>query len=147
MPDGSDRSQRQKAAREAMKRLVLILTLTVALGGCMQSGRFGRSQSAPPVVEPANTAPLGEVESAPLDAPGAPLEPAPPVVTAAPAITSANDPYTWARVDGQRMADNPLLLKQGQADRQACYAASATAASADAYVKCMRSRGYTQLTN
>lgn len=131
-----------------MKRLVLILTLTVALGGCMQSGRFGRSQSAPPVVEAANTAPLGEVESAPLDAPGAPLEPAPPVVAATGGpISSANDPYTWARVDGQRMADNPLLLKQGQADRQACYAASATAASADAYVKCMRSRGYTQLTN
>jgi len=129
-----------------MMRLVLILTLTVALGGCLQSGRFGRSQPAQPAVEAADTAPLGAVESAPLDAPGAPMEAAPPVV-AAPAITSANDPYTWARVDGQRMADNPLLLKQGQADRQACYAASATAASADAYVKCMRSRGYTQLTN
>ena len=129
-----------------MMRLVLILTLTVALGGCLQSGRFGRSQPAQPAVEAANTAPLGAVESAPLDAPGAPLDATPPAV-AAPAITSANDPYTWARVDGQRMADNPLLLKQGQADRQACYAASATAASADAYVKCMRSRGYTQLTN
>jgi hypothetical protein len=129
-----------------MMRLVLILTLTVALGGCLQSGRFGRSQPAQPAVEAADTAPLGAVETAPLDAPGAPMEAAPPVV-AAPAITSTNDPYTWARVDGQRMADNPLLLKQGQADRQACYAASATAASADAYVKCMRSRGYTQLTN
>ena len=132
-----------------MMRLVLILTLTVALGGCLQSGRFGRSQSAPPAVEAANAAPLGGVESAPLDAPGAPLESA--LTAAAPAasasVTAANDPYTWARVDGQRMADNPLLLKQGQADRQACYAASATAASADAYVKCMRSRGYTQLTN
>ena len=129
-----------------MMRLVLLLTLTVALGGCLQSGRFGRSQPAQPAVEADNTAPLGAVESAPLDAPGTPLDVAPAVV-AAPAITSANDPYTWARVDGQRMADNPLLLKQGQADRQACYAASATAASADAYVKCMRSRGYTQLTN
>ena len=129
-----------------MMRLVLILTLTAALGGCLPSGRFGRSQSVQPAVEGANTAPIGEVETAPLDAPGAPLDVAPPTV-AAPAITAANDPYTWARVDGQRMADNPLLLKQGQADRQACYAASATAASADAYLKCMRSRGYTQITN
>ena len=129
-----------------MMRLVLILTLTTALGGCLPSGRFGRSPPVQPAVEAANTAPIGEVETAPLDAPGAPIDVAPPTV-AAPAITAANDPYTWARVDGQRMADNPLLLKQGQADRQACYAASATAASADAYVKCMRSRGYTQITN
>ena len=129
-----------------MMRLVLILTLTVALGGCLQSGRFGRSQPAQPAVEAADTAPLGAVETAPLDAPGAPLDAAPPAV-AAPAITAANDPYTWARVDGQRMADNPLLRKQGMADREACYAASATAASADASVKCMRSRGYTQLMN
>ena len=129
-----------------MMRLVLILTLTVALGGCLQSGRFGRSQPAQPAVEAADTAPLGAVETAPLDAPGAPLDAAPPAV-AAPAITAANDPDTWARVDGQRMADNPLLRKQGMADREACYAASATAASADAYVKCMRSRGYTQIMN
>ena len=129
-----------------MMRLVLILTLTVALGGCLQSGRFGRSQPAQPAVEAADTAPLGAVETAPLDAPGAPLDAAPAAV-AAPAITAANDPYTWARVDGQRMADNPLLRKQGMADREACYAASATAASADAYVKCMRSRGYTQIMN
>ena len=128
-----------------MRRL-LILTLTVALGGCLQSGRFGRSQPTQPAVEAADTAPLGAVETAPLDAPGAPLDAAPPAV-AAPAITAANDPYTWARVDGQRMADNPLLRKQGMADREACYAASATAASADAYVKCMRSRGYTQIMN
>ena len=130
-----------------MTRLVLILTLTVALGGCMPSSRFGRSQPAQPAIDAANTAPLGAVETAPLDAPGAPMDAVPPVAGAAPPITAASDPYTWARVDGQRMADNPLLLKQGQADRQACYAASATAASADAYVKCMRSRGYTQITN
>ena len=129
-----------------MMRLVLILTLTVALGGCLQSGRFGRSQPAQPAVEAADTAPLGAVETAPLDAPGAPLDAAPAAV-AAPAITAANDPYTWARVDGQRMADNPLLRKQGMADREACYAASATASSGDAYVKCMRSRGYTQIMN
>ena len=131
-----------------MMRLVLILTLTAALGGCLQSGRFGRSQPAQPAVEAADTAPLGAVETAPLDAPGAPLDAALPAVAApAPAITAAHDPDTRARVDGQRMADNPLLRKQGIADREACYAASATAASADAYVKCMRSRGYTQIMN
>ena len=129
-----------------MMRRLLILTLTVALGGCLQSGRFGRSQQpAQPAAEAADTAPLGAVETAPLDAPGTPLDMTAPVV--APAITAANDPYTWARVDGQRMADNPLLRKQGMADREACYGASASAASADAYVKCMRSRGYTQIMN
>jgi len=130
-----------------MKRLVLILTLAATLGGCMPSSRFGRSQPVQPAVEAGNTAPLGAVESAPLDAPGAPMDAGLPMAAAAPPITAASDPYTWARVDGQRMADNPLLLKQGQTDRQTCYAASATAASADAYVKCMRSRGYTQITN
>ena len=129
-----------------MTRLFLILSLAAALGGCMPSGRFGGSQAVQPaqsMIDPGATAPVGEVEAAPLEAPGAPLGMASPVV--APAITAANDPYTWARVDGQRMADNPLLRKQGMADREACYASST--ASADAYVKCMRSRGYTQLTN
>jgi len=45
------------------------------------------------------------------------------------------------------MSGNPLLMKQGQEDRQACYAASAGAMNMDAYVKCMRSKGYVQLTN
>ena len=46
-----------------MMRLVLILTLTVALGGCLQSGRFGRSQPAQPAVEATETAPLGAVDT------------------------------------------------------------------------------------
>ncbi len=130
-----------------MTRFLLILTLAAALGGCMPSSRFGRSQPAQAPVDGTNYAGVGAVEAAPLDAPGAPLDVAPPVAAAAPAITAANDPYTWARVDGQRMADNPLLRKQGLADRDACYAVSATAASADAYMKCMRSKGYVQMTN
>ena len=128
-----------------MTRLFLLLTLAAALGACSPSARFGRSQPVQPAVDPASTAPLGLVESAPLDAPGAPLDATAPVV--APAITAANDPYTWARVDGQRMSGNPLLMKQGQDDRQACYAASASGANADSYVRCMRAKGYTQLTN
>jgi hypothetical protein len=129
-----------------MTRVILILTLAAALGGCMPSGRFGRSEPVQPAIDGTNYVGVGVVEAAPLEAPGAPLDPAPPVAGGAP-ITPANDPYTWARVDGQRMAGNPLLMKQGQDDRQACYAASASAASADAYAKCMRSKGYTQLTN
>ena len=97
----------------------------------MPSGRFGRSEPVQPAIDGTNYVGVGVVEAAPLEAPGAPLDPAPPVAGGAP-ITPANDPYTWARVDGQRMAGNPLLMKQGQDDRQACYAASASAASADA---------------
>ena len=129
-----------------MTRLFLILTLAAALGGCMPSGRFGSSQPVRPaqsMIDPGAAAPLGEVEAAPLDAPG---EPAAPAVAAVP-INPANDPYTWARVDGQRMSGNPLLMKQGQDDRQACYAASASGANVDLYTRCMRSKGYTQLTN
>ena len=129
-----------------MTRLLLILTLTAVLGGCMPSGRFGLgqpAQPAPPPIEAGLSSPIGEVEAAPLDAPG---EPAAPAVASTP-INPANDPYTWARVDGQRMSGNPLLMKQGQDDRQACYTASASGLNADIYVKCMRSKGYTQLTN
>jgi hypothetical protein len=129
-----------------MTRLLLILTLTAALGGCLPSGRFGGGQPAQPVqpaLEAGIGSPIGEVESAPLEAPG---EPAAPAVASTP-INPANDPYTWARVDGQRMSGNPLLMKQGQDDRQACYTASASGLNADIYVKCMRSKGYTQLTN
>ncbi len=129
-----------------MTRLFLILSLAAALGGCSNTSRFGRSQSIEPAIEGTNYAPVGAVEAAPLDAPGAGLNAAPPVAAAAP-ITPANDPYTWARVDGQRMSGNPLLMKQGLDDRQACYAASASGANADAYAKCMRSKGYTQLMN
>jgi hypothetical protein len=129
-----------------MTRAFLILTLTVALGGCMPSARFGRSQPAQAPVEAPNYAGVGAVEAAPLEAEGAPLDAAPPIAASAP-VTPANDTYTWARVDGQRMAGNPLLLKQGQDDRQACYAASASAGNAEAYARCMRSKGYTQMLN
>ena len=129
-----------------MTRLLLILTLAAALGGCMPSGRFGGgqpAQPAQPALEAGLSSPIGEVEAAPLEAPG---EPAAPAVAATP-INPANDPYTWARVDGQRMSGNPLLMKQGQDDRQACYTASASGLNEDIYVRCMRSKGYTQLTN
>ena len=129
-----------------MTRFFLILTLAAALGGCANSSRFGRGQPVQPAIEPGGVAPLVEVEAAPLEAPGGQPGVAPPVA-GGPAITPATDPYTWARVDGQRMSGNPLLMKQGQEDRQACYAASASGVNADAYVRCMRSKGYTQLTN
>jgi hypothetical protein len=131
-----------------MTRLFLILTLTAVLGGCLPSGRFGGSQpvqSALPTIDAGAAAPIGEVEAAPLEAPGEPAAPAPTVASAP--INPANDPYTWARVDGQRMSGNPLLMKQGQDDRQACYTASASGMNVDLYTRCMRSKGYVQLTN
>lgn len=128
-----------------MMRILLTLTLAAALGGCLPSGRFGGRPPVQPSIDASAAAPVTEVEAAPLDAPGEPLAPAAPPVAAP--INPANDPYTWARVDGQRMSGNPLLMKQGQEDRQACYAASSGAMNMDVYVKCMRSKGYVQLTN
>ena len=131
-----------------MTRLFLTLTLAATLGGCMPSGRFGGGPPVQPTIDVNSAAPVGEVEAAPLEAPGEPLPPAAPAPAAAAApLTPANDPYTWARVDGQRMSGNPLLMKQGQEDRQACYTASASATNIEIYVKCMRSKGYVQLTN
>ena len=130
-----------------MMRILLTLTLAAALGGCLPSGRFGGRPPVQPAIETSSAAPIGEVEAAPLDAPGEPLAPAAPSTALATPINPANDPFTWARVDGQRMSGNPLLMKQGQEDRQACYTASAGAMNMDIYVKCMRSKGYVQLTN
>ena len=128
-----------------MMRLLFTVTLAASLGGCLPSGRFGGGPPVRPTIETVEAAPVTEVEAAPLEAPGEPLAPATP--SAAAPITPANDPYTWARVDGQRMSGNPLLMKQGQEDRQACYTASAGAVNMDVYVRCMRSKGYVQLTN
>ena len=128
-----------------MMRLLFTVTIAASLGGCLPSGRFGGGPPVRPTIETVEAAPVTEVETAPLDAPGEPLAPAAP--SAAATITPANDPYTWARVDGQRMSGNPLLMKRGQEDRQACYTASAGAVNMDVYVKCMRSKGYVQLTN
>ena len=55
----------------------------------------------------------------------------------------------WARADGQRMAGNPALTRQGQADLQQCRAlASINAAEAQYDLKilngCMTSRGYVE---
>jgi|GEM_PF-7072705 hypothetical protein len=55
----------------------------------------------------------------------------------------------WARADGQRMAGNPTLTRQGQADLQQCRAlASVNGKEAQYDLKllngCMTSRGYVE---
>jgi hypothetical protein len=55
----------------------------------------------------------------------------------------------WARADGQRMAGNPALTRQGQADLQQCRTlASVNAKEAQYDIKllngCMTSRGYVE---
>jgi hypothetical protein len=54
--------------------------------------------------------------------------------------------YVWARNDGRRMADNPDLLRQGQADQAACRASASGASTLDiqAFTSCMESRGYSR---
>lgn len=54
--------------------------------------------------------------------------------------------YVWARNDGRRMADNPELLRQGQADQAACTASATTAGTLNlqAFTSCMEARGYSR---
>lgn len=54
--------------------------------------------------------------------------------------------YVWARNDGRRMADNPELLRQGQADQAACTASATTSGTLNLqiFTSCMESRGYSR---
>jgi len=63
-------------------------------------------------------------------------------VTAPPAAQN----YVWARNDGRRMADNPDLYRQGQADQAACTASATNAGTLNlqAFTSCMEARGYSR---
>ncbi len=54
--------------------------------------------------------------------------------------------YVWARNDGRRMADNPELLRQGQADQAACRASANSLGTLNlqAFASCMEARGYSR---
>lgn len=71
--------------------------------------------------------------------------PVAPRVAAAPPPAAAEN-YVWARNDGRRMADNPELLRQGQADQAACRASAGGggALNMQAFVSCMEARGYSR---
>lgn len=62
------------------------------------------------------------------------------------AASAAPENYVWARNDGRRMAENPELLRQGQADQAACRASASTAGALDLqiFTSCMESRGYSR---
>lgn len=59
-------------------------------------------------------------------------------------VRPLSDHYVWARNDGQRMAGNPVLLRQGQKDQAECRheAASGTGLSQTVFAACMQRRGY-----
>src|SRR5215207_1131741 len=62
---------------------------------------------------------------------------------AAPAGAGPAAQYAWARSDGQRMAGNPDLIADAQADIAACQAeAPPRAAQGVPGEPCMRERGY-----
>ena len=62
---------------------------------------------------------------------------------AAPAGAGPAAQYAWARSDGQRMAGNPDLIADAQADIAACQAeAPPRAAKGVPGEPCMRERGY-----
>ena len=69
-----------------------------------------------------------------------------PQVAAAAAPAPAAENYVWARNDGRRMAENPELLRQGQADKAACTASASTGGtfSLPAFTSCMEARGYSR---
>lgn len=54
--------------------------------------------------------------------------------------------YVWARNDGRRMAENPDLLRQGQADQATCRASASNsgALNMQAFTSCMEARGYSR---
>lgn len=62
------------------------------------------------------------------------------------AVQAPAENYVWARNDGRRMADNPELLRQGQADQAACRASASAAGTLNlaAFTSCMESRGYSR---
>jgi hypothetical protein len=54
--------------------------------------------------------------------------------------------YVWARNDGRRMAENPDLLRRGQADQAACRATAYTSGTLNlqVFASCMEARGYSR---
>lgn len=54
--------------------------------------------------------------------------------------------YVWARNDGRRMAENPDLLRKGQADQADCRASASSAGTLNlaAFTSCMEARGYSR---
>lgn len=75
--------------------------------------------------------------------------PAPAVATAP--VAGQSDNKAWARIDGRRMAGNPALTRQGQADLTACRTESAVNPAAKLYdlpalEACMQRRGYKEIS-
>lgn len=60
------------------------------------------------------------------------------------AAMASAETYVWARNDGRRMAGNPELLRQGQADQAACRATASTSGmlNLQVFASCMEARGY-----
>ena len=100
-----------------MRRLACLVVLVLA--GCSRSAeRFGAGPG--PVAAPVGSGPVaGPVRSGPAAK------------------------YAWARSDGQRIAANPELIEEAQADIAACQAESPPrAAQGVPGEPCMRERGY-----
>ncbi|MDB5643648.1 MAG: hypothetical protein JWN07_2965 [Hyphomicrobiales bacterium] len=62
------------------------------------------------------------------------------------AATPTAENYVWARNDGRRMAENPELLRQGQADQATCRATASSGGTLNlaTFTSCMESRGYSR---
>ncbi len=59
--------------------------------------------------------------------------------------TPSHSAYVWARNDGQRMSNNPALLRQGQKDQAACREEAGRISGVlnqSVFSHCMQKRGY-----
>jgi hypothetical protein len=63
-------------------------------------------------------------------------------------VSTSPENYVWARTDGQRMATNPELLRQGRADQARCRESASTRTGAidrPTFAECMESSGYVRM--
>lgn len=74
------------------------------------------------------------------------MERGPAMMSQPVAATPPAQDYVWARNDGRRMAENPELLRQGQADQSACRDSATMGGSLNmpAFQSCMEARGYSR---
>lgn len=70
----------------------------------------------------------------------------PPQRAAAQVSAPAAPSYVWARNDGRRMAADPVLRRQGEADQAECQASASAGGGLNmrAFVSCMEAKDYHQ---
>lgn len=82
------------------------------------------------------------------DAPFSPTQEPRVIAALEPSAPASAENYVWARADGQRMATNPELLRQGRADQARCRQSAQTSNGAldlPVFSGCMEASGYVRM--